>query len=108
MGSHQRRPRAQHASLADFPGPGCSRLFGARTWGLGLQHYACRGGREPFTLGLHSSGGSLAYLCPRSQVSVVILLNDCQLEYSATRRILDLLAQELKLGHLDFLEGGLF
>ncbi|KAL1511260.1 hypothetical protein AB1Y20_006069 [Prymnesium parvum] len=81
-------------------------LFGPRKWYLGLQHYTCHGGREPFTLGLHSSGGSIAYLCPRSQVSVAILLNDCQLEYSATRRILALISQELKLGHLDCLDGG--
>eukprot|EP00966_Prymnesium_polylepis_P091064 2108065-Prymnesium_polylepis.1 len=83
-------------------------LFGPQKWALGLQHYACRGGREPYMLGLHSSGGSIAYLCPRSQVSVAILLNDCQLEYSATRRTLGLISQELKLGLLDFLEGGLF
>ena len=33
-------------------------------------------------LGLHSFGGSFAYLCPRSGISVAILLNDCQLDYS--------------------------
>ena len=85
-----------------------STLFGPRRWHLGLQQYSCHGGREPFTLGMHSSGGSVAYLCPRSQVSVTVLLNDCQLEYSATRRILALISQELKLGYVDFLEGGLF
>lgn len=41
-----------------------------------------------------------------AKVSVVILLNNCQLEYSATRAILALISQELKLGHLDCLDGG--
>ena len=80
-------------------------------WGAflyaGVVHYLT-GGREPFTLGLHSSGGSLAYLCPRSQVSVAILLNDCQLDYGVTRQVLELVCSELKLGHVSFLEQGLF
>lgn len=33
-------------------------------------------------MGLHSFGGSFAFYCPRSCVSVAILLNDCHLDYS--------------------------
>ena len=64
-------------------------------WCLGLQQYVCHGGRESYILGLHSSGGSFAYVCPRSQVRVAILINDCQLEYTATRRIVELITQAL-------------
>ena len=59
-------------------------------------------------LGLHSFGGSFAFLCPRSGVSVAVLLNDGQLDYSVTRRVLDVVSEELGIGQVDFLSGGLF
>ena len=40
--------------------------------------------------------------------SLAILLNDGQLDYSATRRILDAISDELGIGQVDFLGGGLF
>ncbi|KAL1508477.1 hypothetical protein AB1Y20_004578 [Prymnesium parvum] len=85
-----------------------SLLFGDRVWGRGLQRYECRGGPESHVLGLHSFGGSFAFFGPRSLLSVAILLNDCQLDYSVTRRILDLLAAELTFGTPEFLGRGLF
>ena len=59
-------------------------------------------------LGMHSFGGSFAFLCPRSGVSVAVLLNDAQLDYSVTRRVLDVVGEELGFGQVDFLSGGLF
>ena len=84
-----------------------SPLFGERQWGLGVQRYERRGGLGPL-LGLHSFGGSVALFCPRTELSVAVLLNDCQLDYGATRRVLDLISSELKLGQIKFLEQGLF
>ena len=69
--------------------------------------YERRGGQGPL-LGLHSAGGSVALFCPRTGLSAAVLLNDCQLEYSATRRIVALIGEELKLGTPEFLEAGLF
>ena len=96
------------ADLSAEAGTEPSMLFGDRLWAHGLQRYACSGGSEPYVLGLHSFGGSLAFLCPRSGFSVAILLNDCQLDYSATRRILDVITEDLRIGHLDFLGDGFF
>lgn len=84
-----------------------SPLFGERQWGLGVQRYARRGGMPPL-LGLHSFGGSVALFCPRTELSVALLLNDCQLDYGVTRQVLELVCSELKLGHVSFLEHGLF
>ena len=84
-----------------------SPLFGERQWGLGVQRYARRGGMPPL-LGLHSFGGSVALFCPRTELSVALLLNDCQLDYGVTRQVLELVCSELKLGHVSFLEQGLF
>ena len=84
-----------------------SPLFGERRWGLGVQRYERRGGMPPL-LGLHSFGGSVVLFCPRTELSVAILLNDCQLDYGVTRQVLDLVCSELKLGHVSFLEQGLF
>ena len=85
-----------------------SMLYGDRVWARGLQRYDCSGGSEAHVLGLHSFSGSFAFLCPRSGVSVAVLLNDAQLDYSATRRILDVVSGELGLGQIDFVSGGLF
>ena len=84
-----------------------SPLFGERQWGLGVQRYARRGGMPPL-LGLHSFGGSVVLFCPRTELSVALLLNDCQLDYGVTRQVLELVCSELKLGHVSFLEQGLF
>ena len=84
-----------------------SPLFGERQWGLGVQRYARRGGMPPL-LGLHSFGGSVVLFCPRTELSVALLLNDCQLDYGVTRQVLELVCSELKLGHVCFLEQGLF
>ena len=84
-----------------------TQLFGERAWGLGLQRYERRGGQGPL-LGLHSAGGSVALFCPRTGLSAAVLLNDCQLDYAATREILALICAELKLGQVSFLENGLF
>ena len=35
-------------------------------------------------------------------------MNDCQLEYSTTRRVLNLISRELHIGKVEFVEGGLF
>jgi hypothetical protein len=85
-----------------------SALYGERAWVRGLQKYECTGGTEPFILGLHSFSGSFAFLCPRSGASVAILLNDGQLDYSVTRRILDGISEELSIGQINFLGDGLF
>lgn len=79
-----------------------SPLFGERQWGLGVQRYARRGGMPPL-LGLHSFGGSVVLFCPRTELSVALLLNDCQLDYGVTRQVLELVCSELKLGHVSFL-----
>ena len=84
-----------------------SPLFGERQWGLGVQRYERRGGMPPL-LGLHSFGGSVVLFCPRTELSVALLLNDCQLDYGVTRQVLELVCSELKLGHVSFLEQGLF
>ena len=84
-----------------------SEMFGERSWGLGLQRYERHGGHGPL-LGLHSCGGSVALFDPRSGLSVAVLLNDQQLDYAATREVLALVAAELKLGQLSFLENGFF
>jgi CubicO group peptidase (beta-lactamase class C family) len=84
-----------------------SPLFGERQWGLGVQRYERRGGMPPL-LGLHSFGGSVVLFCPRTGLSVALLLNDCQLDYGVTRQVLELVCTELKLGHVSFLEHGLF
>ena len=84
-----------------------SLLYGERVWTRGLQKYAISGGTEPHLLGLHSFCGSFAFLCPRSAISVAILLNDGQLDYSVTRRILEVVSEELGIGHVDFLGSGL-
>ena len=85
-----------------------SEMFGERSWGLGLQRYERRGGQGGPLLGLHSFGGSVALFDPRSGLSVAVLLNDQQLDYAATREVLALVAAELKLGQLSFLENGFF
>ena len=83
-------------------------LYGDRVWARGVQRYDCTGGTESHVLGLHSFAGSFAFLCPRSGVTVAILLNDGQLDFSATRSILDVLSEELGIGQIDYLGGGLF
>ena len=85
-----------------------SALFGERRWGLGLQWYACAGGGERAVVGLHSFGGAMAFYAPREKVAVALLMNDCQLEYSTTRRVLNLISRELHIGKVEFVEGGLF
>ena len=50
----------------------------------------------------------MALFDPRSGLSVAVLLNDQQLDYAATREVLALVAAELKLGQLSFLENGFF
>ena len=84
-----------------------SALFGERQWALGVQAYERRGGHLPL-LGMHSCGGSVALFDPQQALSIVVLLNDCQLDYGATRRVLDLISSELNLGQVSFLEQGLF
>ena len=89
-------PATLRAQVEAETAEGC----GERRWLFGLQQLECHGGREPFALGLHTPGGSVALVWPRSQVSVAILLNDCQPNYAATKRIIQLITHELKLGHL--------
>ena len=108
MGAVARGETGSLSSISHECGVEHSLLFGERAWGRGLQRYACVGGTEPYVLGLHSFGGSFAFACPRSGISMAILLNDCQLDYSATRRILDVLTSSLNIGHVDFLGSGLF
>ena len=57
---------------------------------------------------LHSFGGAMAFYAPREKVAVALLMNDCQLEYSTTRRVLNLISRELHIGKVEFVEGGLF
>ena len=83
-------------------------LYGERAWSRGLQHYDVVGGTEAYVLGLHTFGGSFAFLCPRSGVSAAILLNDGQLDYSVTRRFLEALSEELGIGRVEFLPGSVF
>ena len=86
-----------------------SSVFGERRWGLGVQRYACTGGLEVTgVIGLHSASGSFAFFAPATGVSAAILINDASLEYGPTRAIIDLVGEELGLGRIDFLEGGLF
>ena len=108
MGAAARGETGPLSSLAVESGVETSSIFGERTWARGVQRYECTGGTEPHVLGMHSFSGSFAFCCPRSGVSVAILLNDGQLDYSVTRRILEAISEELGIGHIDFLGGGLF
>ena len=42
------------------------------------------------------------------QVSIVVLLNDMQLSFGTTRRILAVICEELQLGAVEFVEDALF
>ena len=108
LGAAARGETGPLRALNDDVGVEESAMYGERAWVRGLQKYACSGGTEAHVLGLHSFGGSFAFLCPRSGVSVAILLNDGQLDYSVTRRILDVVSDELGMGQVDFLSAGLF
>ena len=108
LGAVARGETGALAGLSADGGVEPSAIYGDRSWVRGLQRYECSGGSEAHVLGLHAFSGSFAFLCPSSGTSVAILLNDGQLDYSATRRIVDLISDELHIGKIDFLGGGLF
>ena len=108
LGAAARGETGALSSLSVGCGVETSMLYGDRVWARGVQRYDCTGGTESHVLGLHSFAGSFAFLCPRSGVTVAILLNDGQLDFSATRSILDVLSEELGIGQIDYLGGGLF
>ena len=108
LGAAARGETGSLSSLSVESGTEMSTIYGERIWVRGMQRYECTGGTEAHVLGCHSFSGSFAFCCPRSGVSVAILLNDGQLDYSVTRRILEAISEELGIGQIDFLGGGLF